>query len=314
MRSSGPAHVMTHAASSFLFLCLAVPAQAPARELPPVPAAEARKFTAALTDALAVGEAKERTACLAAARTLAGRFERESLLTVLARGPDHEHGPPKPRKVGKKKEELARFGAVTVGYAFECDGRVYRYAIDVPASYDGAKPFALLVDPGHGSGANLDDRGKADFLPFFRGQVDAAGLADWLIARTEIVEEIGADGKAGAKPEDEVARVFAAFLREATTRFCVDPARIYVTGLSQTGFWSWYLGRELADRLAGIAPMSAVTWEIDPALANLLNLPTFVIHGANDAVCKVEPVRATTKRMQELGLPVKYLELAGTGH
>ena len=221
---------------------------------------------------------------------------------------------PEARKVGKKKEELAEFERVTVGYAFELDGRVYRYAVDVPRAYDGKTPFALLVDPGHGSGADQDDRGKADFLPYYRGQVDSAGFEDWLVARTEIVEQVGAGGKLGAKPEDEVARIFAAFRRDIVTRFAVDLERVYVAGLSQTGFWAWYLGRELGDRLAGIAPMSAVTWGVDPALENLRSLPVFVIHGTEDETCKVEQPRATTKQMEVLGLTVKYLELPGAGH
>lgn len=299
--------------TALLVLALALgdrrlPAQAP------VPAAEARKLQATFTVALGANDPKDRAPCLTLGKTLEAKFERTSLLAILAQGPERERGLPKPRKVGKKKEELSAFGPVTVGYAFEHDGRPYRYAMDVPRAYDGQKPFALLVDPGHGSGADQDERGKADFLPFFRGQVEGAGLADWLVARTEIVEQVGAGGKLGAKPEDEVAAIFAAFRRDVLTRFAVDPTRVFVAGLSQTGFWAWVLGRELADRLSGIAPMGAVTWGVDPALENLLHLPTFVIHGANDAICPVAQPRATTQRMQALGLPVKYLELPDSAH
>jgi len=106
----------------------------------------------------------------------------------------------------------------------------------------------------------------------------------------------------GALPEDEVAAVFEAFRRDMVTRFAIDLEQVYVAGLSQTGFWSWYLGRELADRLAGIAPMGAVTWGVDKALENLLHLPTFVIHGSEDPICPVAQPRATTRRMQELGV------------
>lgn len=280
----------------------------------PLPAAEARKLRDACTEALAASEPAAWKAALTLVGTLEKKYAREDLLAVLAEGPEIPRGMPKARKVGKKKEELDELGRVTVGYAFELDGRVYRYAVDVPRSYDGKVPRPLLIDPGHGSGADKDARGKADFLPFFRGQADAAGGEDWLVARTEIVEQVGADGRAGKKPEDEVARVFAAFRRDVVTRFAVDIDRIAVAGLSQTGFWSWYLGRELADRLAGIVPMGAVTWGVDPALENLLPLRTFVLHGANDPVCPVAQPRATTQRMQALGLPVQYVELADGAH
>lgn len=299
--------------AAFLFPALALVGERSPQD-PSLPAADARKLRAAFTEALASSDPKDWKPCLALVETLEAKHGRAAVLALVAEGPELPRGEPKPRKVGKKKEEYTKIDQVTVGFAFEHDGRVFRYALDLPRKYDVERRHALLIDPGHGTGKDQDDRGKADFLPFFRGQVEAAGLADWIVARTEIVEQVGADGKLGAKPEDEVAAIFATFRRDVLTRFAVDPAQVYVAGLSQTGFWSWYLGRELADRLAGIVPMGAVTWEIDPALGNLLNLPTFVIHGANDPICKVEPVRATTKRMQELGLPVKYLELEGAAH
>jgi dienelactone hydrolase len=280
----------------------------------PLSSATEQKLRAAFGEALASSDAGDWSACLSLARSLETKHARSELLAVLVQGPERERGMPKARKVGKKKEELEEFERVTSGYAFVFDGRTYRYAVDVPRSYDGEKPCALLVDPGHGSGAELDARGKADFVPFFRARVEDAGFEDWLVARTEIVEQVGAGGKAGALPEDQVAAIFAAFRRDLLTRFAVDPARVYVTGLSQTGFWAWYLGRELGDRLAGIAPMGAVTWQVDKALENLLTLPTFVLHGENDKTCPVAQPRATTQRMQALGLPVKYLEVAGAAH
>jgi predicted esterase len=295
-----------------LFVCLTGAGSQTA--LAPVPGPEAGKLQRAFTEALASPEAGDWKKALALARTLEAKHEPAGLLELLRAGPEIERGLPKARKVGKKKEELESFGSVRSGYAFELDGKVYRYAVDVPEGYDGSKPHALLIDPGHGSGADQDARGKADFLPFFRGQVDSAGFEDWLVARTEIVEQIGAGGKFGARPEDEVARVFAAFRRDVVTRFAVDLERVYVAGLSQTGFWAWYLGRELGDRLAGIAPMGAVTWGVEPALENLLGLPVFVIHGADDPICPVAQPRATSARMRALGLTVEYLELPGVAH
>jgi len=302
------------ACAALLLALLPCPVTQDAKALPVLPAAEAKKLRESFGEALGSSEAKDWNACLAQMKALAAKYERASLLAVLARGPELERGLPRARKVGKKKEELDSVGDVRFGYGFECDGRVYHYLVDVPSAYDGTKPFALLIDPGHGSGADKDQRGKADFVPFYRGQVEAAGLTDWLVARTEIVEQIGAGGRAGAKPEDEVARVFAAFRRDVVTRFAVDLERVYVAGLSQTGFWAWYLGRELGDRLAGIAPMSAVTWEVERALENFLHLPVFVLHGADDPTCPVAQPRATTKRMEALGLPVKYVEVAGAAH
>jgi pimeloyl-ACP methyl ester carboxylesterase len=284
-------------------------AQAP---LPPAPPAEAKKLREAFAAALL--EPGEKGKALALGRSLEAKFSRESLLAALADGPPAAKGPPKPRRVDRKEEKLSVFGTTTVGYAFEFDGKAFRYAVDVPPRLDGTKRHGVLVDPGHGGGANVDDKGKADYVPFWRNQLERAGLGDWLVVRTEIVEQIGTGGKMGGKPEDEGAAVFEAFRRDLLARFPVDPDRVYVSGLSQTGFWSWYLGREIGDRLAGIAPMGAVTWEVDGALENFANLPVFVIHGERDPTCAVAQPRATTKRMEEMGLPVRYLEVPGEGH
>ena len=65
------------------------------------------------------------------------------------------------------------------------------------------------------------------------------------MARTEIIEVTAPDAKKPWKPlpEDEIAEVFDAFFRDLFSRFHVDPDRVYVIGLSQTGFWAWILGR-----------------------------------------------------------------------
>jgi poly(3-hydroxybutyrate) depolymerase len=60
------------------------------------------------------------------------------------------------------------------------------------------------------------------------------------------------------------------------TRFAVDPDHVYVTGLSQTGYWAWFLGAFRADRFAGIAPMwngrSAHKGVVKPSAATLLEI------------------------------------------
>lgn len=280
----------------------------------PLPAADAKKLRQTFTEALADSTGKSDAKALALARSLGAKHPWRELADALRAGPVYDAKSAKPRKVGKQQEKLTEVGPTTVGFSFECDGLVLRYAVDVPSGYDAKAPVPLLVDPGHGTGADQDDRGKAGFLEYFRNQANEAKLRDWLIARTEIVEQIGADGKRGAKPEDQVAKAFAAFLRDVSSRFAVDPDRVYVAGLSQTGFWSWYLGRALPDRVAGLAPMSSVTWQVNAYLENYSHVPIYVLHGENDPICKVEQPRATCAALTKLGCRVEYDEIAGAAH
>jgi dienelactone hydrolase len=236
------------------------------------------------------------------------------LITALREGPKYASGSPKARGKGKKKEDLEDYGTTVTGYRFEHDGDEFGYLIDYPRKYSPKEATPVLLDPGHGGGANKDQKGKADFMPYWRNQTRGSELEGALIVRTEIIEQVGAGGLRGGLPEDEVSQVFDAFFRDLASRVHIDPERIYVSGLSQTGFWAWYLGRSQADRFAGIAPMGAVTWQVNGYLENYTNLGTFVLHGANDATCPVAQPRATCAEMVELGLPVEYREIAEGAH
>ena len=279
-----------------------------------LPAAEATTLRAAYAEALEKHDARSRSTLLALGKKLEGKYAFDDLRDALRKGPLLDASALKPRKVEKKPEEFHRFGTTTVGYTFECDAGVFRYAVDVPSSYDSKQPVAVLLDPGHGSGASKNDEEKAGFVPFYRTQCDRAGFEDWLIVRTEIIEQIGSGGLRGDLPEEQIAAVFQSLWRDIASRFAIDCDRLYATGLSQTGYWSWYLGRASADRYAGIAPMSAVTWQVDAYLANYVNLPMFVLHGDEDKICKVEQPRTTCAKLEELGFAVKYVEVAGSGH
>jgi predicted esterase len=220
-------------------------------------------------------------------------------------------GPRYPRDAAEVKG-LVRIGGGAGGYTFEHDGRTYGYAVHVPSGYDPDKGNALLLDPGHGSWAEKTLEEKVGDFGFFRGQADDAGGRDWLLVRTEIVEEIGPDAR--GLPEEEGNRIFQLMFRDLATRYHFDPDRIYVAGLSQTGFWSWELGCCRADRFAGLAPMGAVTFEVNHLHANLLAVPVYVLHGAKDKTCAVGQPRATCGELARIGVNVRYHELPGAGH
>ncbi|MCY2959665.1 MAG: hypothetical protein NTY35_05825 [Planctomycetota bacterium] len=284
--------------------------QSPAK--PPVPAAEVAKFRTAFAEALS--DDSKAAKLVAQAKALEGKYVLASLVDALRAGPKLPSGDPKPRAVGKQKEKLEKIGDVTVGFLFESGKDTYGYLVSVPKSYDPSKPAPIVLDPGHGTGAGKSLAEKADFTPYFRGGADDAGLEEALVVRTEIIEQIGADGLKGARPEDEVAAVFDDFFRDLLSRFAVDPDRIYVAGISQTGFWAWYLGRARPDRFAGIAPIASVTWQVDQYLDCYANLPAYVVHGENDPICKVAMPRRTTKMLADLGFPVTYVEIPGGEH
>jgi pimeloyl-ACP methyl ester carboxylesterase len=220
-------------------------------------------------------------------------------------------GPLYPRDAAEGRK-LVRVGGAVGGFEFGYNGNLYGYAVHVPSGYDPDKGSALLLDPGHGTWAKMSVEEKLQGFDVFRNHADAAGGRDWLIVRTEIVEQIGPDAR--GLPEEEGNRIFQLMFRDLATRYHFDPDRVYVAGLSQTGFWSWELGCCRADRFAGLAPMSAVTWEVNGLHANLLAVPVYALHGAKDKVCPVGQPRATCVELARIGVNVQYHELPNAGH
>lgn len=283
------------------------------KALPELPTAEATRLRTHLAEALA-GDEKAAKKLTDLAKTWRTKFDHESLVETLREGPLLPKGGPEPRGKGKAREVFERFETVTTGFTFTVGDDTFRYAVDVPADYDPKTPAPVILDPGHGAAAKEDQKGKAGYLGYFRSQADAAGLEHALIVRTEIVEQIGADGLRGERAEDEVSAVFDTCFRDLASRFAIDLDRIWVTGLSQTGFWAWQLGLTRPDRFAGIAPMGAVTWSTHGYLPNLAPLAVFVLHGVNDRVCPVAQPRKTTQALTELGATVRYEEIADGAH
>lgn len=301
--------------ASVVALLLALPA-GPARSAPDetLSAAKEKIVRGIVGELVAEPDATKRKALAARAAEAAGDAPFAAIVAAVRKGPQRPDGLPRPRKGGERSETLTTVGGTTVGWTYQHAGEVHRYAVDVPQSYDPSKPVGVLVDPGHGTGKGKSDAEKAEFLAMWRRFADEAGHPEWLVVRTEIVEQVGAGGARGALPEDEVAQVFDSFFRDLLARFAVDPDRIYVSGLSQTGFWAWQLGLSRADRFAGIAPMSAVTWAVDPSAANLRGLPIAVLHGSADPTCPVAQPRRTTALLARLGAEVSYREIADAGH
>ncbi len=282
--------------------------------LPKLPPNQSIALREALAEALAAPGSNAESDLKALAKKLDSQYEFASLIEGLRQGPKLPSGDPKPRKVGKAKEKFTQIGPATFGLSFESGGQLFTYAVEVPSGYDPKQPRALLIDPGHGTGQGKSPQEKADFLPYFRNHAESGALAGCLLARTDILELVGADGVRGALPEDEVAAIFDAFFRDLVSRYAVDLERVYVAGISQTGFWAWYLARARADRLAGIAPLAAVTWQVNAYESNMEHVPVYVVHAQGDPVCPVAQPRATTESLKKLGFNVKYVELPGGEH
>jgi phospholipase/carboxylesterase len=112
-------------------------------------------------------------------------------------------------------------------------------------------------------------------------------------------------------------RSIQVMLEEVCTTYAVDRKRVYLTGLSDGGTFTYLLGLSGAELFAGIAPVAG---ELHPMVDTLLRrgqgktAPILIVHGVQDFIFDVEFTRQTHALLQKLGYNVTYQELPDWGH
>jgi enterochelin esterase-like enzyme len=199
-------------------------------------------------------------------------------------------------------------------YRSEVDGSVQYYSLLVPPSYDGTRPFPLIVVL---HGAHVKEC------------IGAYQTKDWAIVMTPYGR-----GNTGYR-EIGTNDVFTA-MGEVQKEFTIDPDRVYLAGHSMGGHGTWYLGMHYPDRWAALNPMSGYgdyrvggysrpeipDWQVPLYVSrsaifrveNALHLPVFDVHGAQDDDVTVEQSRRMTAALKQLGYEVVYDEHPDKGH
>jgi len=232
-----------------------------------------------------------------------------------------------------------RTGAFTKAYRSEVDGTLQPYGLYVPASYDAAKAWPLLVGL-HGSGSNHILHRRRLF-----GLGNETGEGDYVAIRREVAlpevgflvltpygrgESAGYNGIA----EGDVLRA----MDHVQKAYNVDPDRVHLTGLSMGGGGTWHIGLRYPDRFASISPVCGVVdmdlmpwtagWSpLDRELMGLTgysriaenasNQQVFVFHGDEDDAVNVLASRKMMEVFEKAGLAgknVHYFELPGVTH
>jgi polyhydroxybutyrate depolymerase len=89
----------------------------------------------------------------------------------------------------------------------------------------------------------------------------------------------GCCGASSALKIDDVGFV-AALLGALAKRVCLDPRRVYATGMSNGAFFAYRLACELADRIAAVAPVAGVN--LTKPCAPARPIPMLHFHGTED--------------------------------
>jgi polyhydroxybutyrate depolymerase len=141
--------------------------------------------------------------------------------------------------------------------SLEVDQRTRTYLLHVPKSYDGSKPYPVVL-AFHGGGSN------AEQMVRFCGLNDKADEAGFLVVypngtgrRERLLTWNGGNccGYAMLQKVDDVAFV-RALLDNLGKLVRVNPKRVYATGMSNGAILTYRLASELSNRIAAVAPVA----------------------------------------------------------
>lgn len=163
------------------------------------------------------------------------------------------------------------------------------YLLGTPTRIERPVPLVIAL---HGGGGNaktmtprwLDTARREGFAVAFPGGVGrTANMGTW--------NAEGCCGYAMTSSSDDIAFI-AAMIDDISRTHRIDPARIYVTGLSNGGMLTYRIGAALAPRIAAIAVVSGAMFGGEPAPST--PLPVLIMHGAQDDIV---PFRGGTSPM-----------------
>jgi predicted esterase len=201
-------------------------------------------------------------------------------------------------------------------YLLDAAGEIMPYHMYVPTSYNGSKPYPLIIAL-HGLGGTEDS--------FFDGYDKAfpplAEKHGYIVAAALGYRVDGNYGWGlGTAPPDATARRTLELseqdvmrvLELAKKNYKIDNTRIYLIGHSMGGIGTWKLAPKYPDIWAAIAPFSGSG--APATLERIKSVPEFVVHGDADPTVNVQGSRTMVAKMKELGIEVKYVEVPGGNH
>jgi len=158
--------------------------------------------------------------------------------------------------------------------------------VHVPASYDPHERTPLLFDV-HGRTQNASGEMA---LTLSVAKSDAEGFIaiypESATSPTSWNSGTCCDPASSSGVDD--TGFFKALLDEAEARLCIDPARVYMMGMSNGAYESFRLGCEMADRIAAIGPVAGLLLFQGCMPAN--PMPVMMINGTSDSLSQYQYV------------------------
>ena len=167
------------------------------------------------------------------------------------------------------------------------DGLTREYNLRVPSGYNPGQATPLVFNL-HGFTSTTIAQDLISELP---ATAEAEGFILVTPQGTVNQNNLPFWNSAGAPSPipDDVAFI-SELLSSLQRELCIDPARVFATGLSNGGFMSSLLGCALSDRIAAIAPVAGTTF---PSTCAVRPMPVIAFHGTEDMLVSLGPVENT---------------------
>jgi predicted esterase len=194
-----------------------------------------------------------------------------------------------------------QYGDLQKSYRSAVDSSLQPYRIFIPSSYDGRKPYPLIMLL-HGMGG--DENSMFDL--YGSGAFEALAEKHGYIVACPKGREPTSMYRGAA--EQDVLDVMA----DVRRAYKVDPNRIYLTGHSMGAYGTWSIAIDHPEIFAALAPISG-GGDV-AAVAKTARIPQLVTHGDNDPTVPVDNSRVMVEALKKAGAEVKYTEVPGGNH
>jgi polyhydroxybutyrate depolymerase len=187
-------------------------------------------------------------------------------------------GPALPAHAGKGCQDFTAGPGAFPEQTIVSGGLERSYFLYVPSTYVPNRPMPLVFNF-HGLGSNGVDQfayselsALAEKFKFILVSPNGLG-ASW--------NGGGCCGFAAAQDIDDVGFT-SDMIDEISGSYCVNPDRVFATGISNGGFMSYRLACDLADRIAAIGPVAAANVTLSCAPSR--PVPVIAMNGTDDVL------------------------------
>jgi polyhydroxybutyrate depolymerase len=208
-------------------------------------------------------------------------------LTACNRGAEDAAPTPTSKSAARASDcpDAATLPAGTSTHKMTSHGFEREYLVYTPASYTGRTKVPVVLEF-HGYGSTAQQQLLyGNFGP-------AADRDGFLVVAPQgqgLTRHFTLLGPAGGEQDDVV--FVSDLIDHLQQTLCIDPARIYSTGMSNGGAMTAVLACRLSDKIAAFASVAAVVW--GPQCEQARTVPIIAFHGKQDGIVPFDGGRVT---------------------